>query len=324
MKTAIKQRLITLGSILTVSVLLVGCGSETESSSKESALESFDPTQLPPSIFFPETYALPLDEIVAPATEDDHAREGAIAREVTKCMAKQGFDYTSKNSYTQTGRKSYYYGITSVQEASIYGYRRPIEPGAPVSDIDRPEEDGSSGLEPLPPGSETSAEFVLALNGNQDEWVPVKDETTGAVVANYDPDSCWGKAMDKLQPKWGQRYALESIAYQIAGDTYLESLNSQVVVDGFATWSTCMETKGFDFAEPDAAYLSIWVGEVPGQEEIKTAVADAECKESTGLGKIWSGEIARLQTEALNKYPGFIEQWNEILQADLDAARAAD
>ncbi|XBH22446.1 hypothetical protein V5R04_04270 [Jonesiaceae bacterium BS-20] len=323
LKRMIKRRQLAIGGALAIASLLAGCGVDSGAKEDDLSSESFDPTQLLPSTLFPGTYALPLDGIVAPATEDDHVRERAIAQHVAKCMAEEGFEFSSNNTYTQTATKSYYYGITSVQEAAVYGYRRPVELGVDNRDDETPEEDGS-GVPSEEAMNGDSEEFVLALNGDQDDWVQVKDETSGAVVANYDPNACWGKAMDELQPKWGQRYALESIAYQIAGDTYLESLNSQVVIDGFAAWSTCMDTKGFDFANPDAAYLSVWVGEVPGQEEIKTAVADAECKESTGLNKIWSGEIARLQTAALNKYPGFVEQWNEILQADLDAARAAN
>ncbi|XBH22447.1 hypothetical protein V5R04_04275 [Jonesiaceae bacterium BS-20] len=236
-------------------------------------------------------------------------------------MAEKGFEYTSNNGYSQT--KSYIYGITSASEASVYGYRNPVEPGTEQleTEVDRPEEEGASGLEPAAEGSGLSAEYYLALNGNQDEWIPVEDETTGAVVANYEPDSCWGKAMDELQPRWGQRYSLESVAYEIAGDASLRALNSQSVQDGFADWSACMDGRGFDYAEPSAAYLSEWPGDTPGIDEIKTAVADAECKESTGLNKIWSAENARFQTEALNEYPGFVEQWNEILQAELDAAR---
>lgn len=319
--TTIKRRLIGLGTIFAVSVLLIGCGNQDSPRDSSESAELFDPTQLPPSSLFPGTYALPLDGIVSPTTEEDHVRENAVTQHITKCMAEQGFEFSSQNTYTQTDNKSYYYGITSVQEAAVYGYRRPVEPGFDTPVDLAQDEESATGLEPPESGSHNKEQFDLAFNGDQNNWIPVKDETTGAVVANYEPDSCWGKAMDELQPKWGQRYALETVAYQLARDTYLESLNSQVVVDGFVAWSACMETKGFDFADPDAAYLSVWVGEVPGQEEIKTAVADAECKESTGLGKSWSGEIARLQTEALNKYPGIVEQWNEILQADLDAAR---
>lgn len=319
--TTMKLRLIALGSIFTVPVLLVGCGNENSPQEKGKYAESFDPEQLPPSSLFAGTYALPLDGVVAPTTEEDHVRENAISEHISKCMSEQGFEFSSKNSYTQTSNKSYYYGITDAQEAAVYGYRRPVEPGVETPVDLAQDEEGASGLEPPASGPNNNAQFDLAFNGDQNNWIQVKDETTGAVVANYDPDSCWGKAMDELQPKWGQRYALETTAQELSRNAYLEAFNSQVVIDGFSAWSTCMETKGFDFTDPDSAYLSIWVGEVPGQEEIKTAVADAECKESTGLNKIWSGEIARLQTVALNKYPGFVEQWNEILQADLDAAR---
>lgn len=323
MKKKSKRHVVALGSLFAISALLVGCGDEPVALDKGNSAESFDTTQLPPSSLFQGTYALPLDGIVAPATEDEHTRENALSQHISKCMAEKGFEYSSNNGYTQTGTKSYYYGITSVPEASVYGYRRPVEPGTEhlATEVDRPEEEGASGLEPAPPGSGPSAEYYLALSGNQNEWIPVEDETTGAVVANYDPDSCWGKAMDELQPQWGQRYALETTAQELSRNAYLDSLNSKVVVDGITAWSTCMDGQGYDYADPDSASESSMQGDVPGVEEIKTAVADAECKESTGLNKIWSGEIARLQTVALNEYPGFLEQWNEILQAELDAAR---
>lgn len=278
--------------------------------------ESFDPSSLSPSAILPGTYALPLDAVLSPPTDEYNAREDATWRAVAECMSKQGFEFSHESNYTQGAGQGTYYGITDADQAAVYGYRPAWLQG---SDQTGGQEPGATGEEPVAevPG------YSQALMGNEADHVQIKDEDSGSVVANYDPTSCWGSAMDELQPGWGQRYALEEVARQIALDAYKQSYDSQVVIDGFASWSDCMREAGFDFATPDDAYTSVWPGEVPGQDEIRTAVSDAQCKESTGLNKAWSGEIARLQTEALEKHPGLVERWTEIQNAALDAARGA-
>lgn len=318
----ISRRRLSVGTVfVSVSLFLGGCSAGSDSVNSQDA---FDPESLGPSSLFAGTYALPLDAVLSPPTAEVNAIENAVWESVAPCMAEKGFEFSQRSEYTQTGSKNYYFGVTSTDEAAVYGYRRPAEGNVTEPVDDTPEETGSLGLGT---GDEAASEyekqFRRALMGDEADWVQIKDEDTGAVIANYDPNACWGKSMDELQPNWGKRYALEAIARQIATDASLAAYESNKVIEGFAAWSACMAKQGFEFKDPDAAYFSVWPGDNPGLDEVKTAVADAQCKADTGLGKTWSAEVARLELAALEKHPGLVERWQEINKSDLATVRGS-
>lgn len=299
-----------LFSTITIGALLGGCASS------ETAAEQQDFEQnLVPSSFRAGTYALPLDAVLSPDSNEERERASAIHEGLSSCMEQQGIDYGPfKFTYDQSADSSAYFGVTDKSIASEFGYRKPLV----VQEIEASA--ASSGLD----DAVNEESFAQALYGPEESRIQVKDDFTGAVVANYDPESCFGKTMDTVRPGWGQEYGIEDLSNQIALDAYRASYANEAVQDGFKEWSSCMSVQGFAFAEPDAAYTSVWPGETAGIEEIQTAVADAECKESTGLGKIWSAKIARLQTESLKKYPGLVEKWLEIRKQQFAALKESE
>lgn len=301
------RRPVALAAVTTATLALSAC---VDSSAGPAGAQSY---ALAPSTVFAGTYALPLDPILAPAEEEVHAIADATGQMIAQCMAAQGLEYEVGSDYHPGSNTGNYYGVTDAEVAARHGYR-PTWYLDVAPEANQPAE-GMSGLEE----NRDEEAYGTALYGPEANHVQVKEESTGAIVANYDPTSCFGQAMDTYQPEWGQRYAIESLAGDISYQAHQSAYQDPELLSGFEDWSACMTQAGFDFATPDDAYFSTWPGDTPGEEELRTAVADATCKADTGLNETWSTVLIRLQMEALDAHPGLVTEWLRIHRLQLEA-----
>ncbi len=272
--------------------------------------ETYDPSTFAASSYSKGAYALPLDPVISPGKTQAIAIHDAEENLVSACMNERGFRYEPEASTYDPSNTSRWYGVVDPEEAAVYGYRPPSLVEQKKSLARKSNETASR-----------DATFVAAYGGTDATQRDIKDDR-GAVIAHYDPKSCWGQAKDAIEPDWGKSLVITKAAESIASNAATTAEASREVQDGFADWSRCMKTKGFTFSDPWAANNSVWPGDTAGAKEIKTAVADAECKQSTGLLKTWSGQIAARQLSALAKQPGIVTEWQAMNKKAVDRANA--
>ncbi|MFJ8085226.1 hypothetical protein ACIQ6Y_31970 [Streptomyces sp. NPDC096205] len=104
--------------------------------------------------------------------------------------------------------------------------------------------------------------------------------------------------------------ASAELVQQISGQSFLQSQNEPDVVDVFADWSSCMEGKGFDYAEPmdandDPAFAD---PNIVTDKEIATAKADIECRDKYQVERTWFDAEAKLQQAAITVHQEELDQ----------------
>ncbi|MBB3074390.1 hypothetical protein [Streptomyces violarus] len=91
------------------------------------------------------------------------------------------------------------------------------------------------------------------------------------------------------------------IVAQLAGDSQVQSMKDDKVVEAIAAWSSCMDGKGHTgLADPYKAMdQGVTNDGEPSQESIALAVDDIDCKKQTDLVKIWFGVESAIQDKQI-------------------------
>lgn len=274
------------------SVLALGaCGGST---AQPSSSETFELTD---SSLVSGAYANPLDAIQYPEQKQQDIITQAIEDDIAQCMSDRGFTYVQGDGYgrwTNAVNAQYVYSVTDPKVAAVYGFHM-------ESWVKRAQDiaDGTAV-------SERPEGYVEALSG--DPITEVKDDD-GAVIAKYDPASCQGKALDANMPEWAMQARLIDLSAEIILEAAQPARES--VSDFEVAWSECMAKEGFDYTDPFDANES-FTGDLPTDDEIKTAVASANCQHSSGLLRAWSKARAEFTQKELDAYPGIVAEFNRI------------
>jgi hypothetical protein len=151
---------------------------------------------------------------------------------------------------------------------------------------------------------ERSREFYEALDGSPDKDGQLSGGCRQAAAGQLWDETAKARVDD----------AIVQMENQIVAD----AAAAPAVVDGISQWSACMKDKGFDYPNPGAAqadqawqdeydavgYTGIGLGDEPGEEfqasetQIRTATADIECKEVTGLIPTYRAALWAAQQDA--------------------------
>ncbi len=108
-----------------------------------------------------------------------------------------------------------------------------------------------------------------------------------------------------------------------SGRAFEASFDVPEVVEVVAERSACMDSAGFDYAEPfDAFDDPAWAAsEHPSEREIRAAVADVRCKLETDLIGVWSSAEHDIQNTLIDAHPEEFAGFAAAKEAELDAAR---
>lgn len=264
--------------VLLLAGLLAGC-----SASGGESGAGRDPGP-PQSGTEPDDLALPIDSYGYTAVE---VGQIVLAREIltTACLRRLGLpnvkepdraalDQVTKNRLLDLGLRgnNRRYGVTDTEVARINGYHLP----STVS--------GSTAM------SDIDSKNAESRPGSQDRCL---DEADRAIA---------GKGS----------LGNNDLVRKIAWDSYEKSLHSPRVTEALNRWSSCMATKGYSYTTPpDAESAFDLTTAVVTPEEIAAAVADASCKQETGLIDVWQDVEEDYQS---------IEITNNV--RELDAAKA--
>ncbi|QOR70097.1 hypothetical protein IM660_15910 [Ruania alkalisoli] len=226
----------------------------------------------------------------------------AVQLAIGRCMEARGVDY-QPGSY-EPGSYPAFYGIVSRERAAASGYR--------------PARAGGDQEPESAPAEELNRASVEALIGTGTSTVDIRADD-GELLGTYDPDSCLSSGTAEVRPEWVELVQLEAQLRSVINPSIEASNDDPAVLDAWSEWSECMAARGHTFETPWAPYYSVWPGDEPGEEEIATAIADAECKEVTQLIPLWSSVLADIQGEMLAELmPGVLDRWSELRAADVE------
>ncbi|MEU7468452.1 hypothetical protein AB0A94_07820 [Streptomyces sp. NPDC044984] len=324
---------------LTASVLLVSaCSSGTVPDATENAADGKPivnkenwPEKIPSS-GLAKNLSLPLETYMA-SYEDQVTVEQAANDLQQSCMKDYGIDLTlpraganpppSDNDANIERR----YGITDRAEAEKYGYELPPalrehtrQPMRELSGVEVEVLTGHTEPEPVEAAQGARAAGPLAAPGQGVK--PARAEYNGKKLKS---GGCIGWSREQL----GVREADPVVVAELAGDSLMESMKDDKVVEATAAWSSCMDGKGHEgLADPYKAMdRGVTSDGKPSQESIALAVDDIDCKEQTDLVKIWFGVESAIQNEQItdnkSRLTGVKEQHGKEVAAAREQAAAS-
>ena len=261
--------------------------------------------------------------------DEDYERQQREMEEIiAACMAEQGFEYTpaEPTSFEQPDDLPDW---DSKEYAEQYGY------GATTSD-----EIYGSGEEYVDPNADylatmsesEQAAFYEALYGTPPEVDPEADPEA-EVEYNWEENGCSGKASHEVYEQEGGIWEdPEFTALSDEMSTEWEAvLDDPKVSAAQDKWVECIAEAGFDFSSPDEPQQEIYdelnalyeaaapeagaevdpdasfepdaaaMAELK-EKEMKLAVADYECKESSGFTKAQTAAYASIEERMWDKY----------------------
>lgn len=183
------------------------------------------------------------------------------------------------------------YGVIESEVAARYGYHR----------------------QPLPP--ELSAREVVWQKRND---LPLAERHM--VYGSDGEGGCRAEARGQLRK--GIPGIGENRLYDYTIEVFRASQNAPEVVEVFRAWSACMESEGFDYADPLRTLEDpAWQSEHPSAQEVAVAEADVRCKRNTDLVAVWSGTEVRIQRDTIRSHPNDFDGFARAKSLQLDAAR---
>ncbi|QKZ18142.1 hypothetical protein [Streptomyces chartreusis] len=291
---------------LTASALLVSaCSSGTTSETAENVADGRPvvnkenwPEETPTS-GLTKDLTLPLEAYMA-SYEDQVTVEQAANDLQQSCMKDYGIDLTlpraganpppSDNDANIERR----YGITDRAEAEKYSYE--LSPALrehteqTMRDLSGVEVEVLTGhTKPELPQAPEGVKSGSAFTG-PGKTKPARAEYNGKKLKT---GGCIGWSKVQL----GVKETDPVIVAQLAGDSLVQSMKDDKVINAIAAWSSCMDGKGHTgLADPYKAMdQGVTNDGQPSQVSIALAVDDIDCKEQTDLVKIWSDVESAIQ-----------------------------
>ncbi|EMF00024.1 hypothetical protein J7W19_19860 [Streptomyces mobaraensis NBRC 13819 = DSM 40847] len=220
---------------------------------------------------------LPVEQYLV-SFKDATAERAAVLRNVQACMARYGLTYdppVRPESYTaisdNTANLERRYGLSDRATAEKWGYAWPSAQGEP------------------PRWDPTSAQMDALYGKNGD------GEVLGSIGGVPVPKGgCNAEAREKAGAQD------DSAAREIGSDSFTRAMKDPAVQQGFDAWSACMKTKGYAYKNPfeitQGPKADDWA---TSPETKKIAVAEVDCKQSTGLLDVWFATEAKLQEKGI-------------------------
>ena len=218
---------------------------------------------------------------------------GTLAEE---CMKAAGFDYRTPPHQSNPEP------VVAIPFAGIVTLEENSEPGAP----------------PAGP-TMSSAELEALLGGNELQEVIIDGVSTGS----YPTDGCLAHAAITLAGSL-DAYKAERVLvrrlYLGLNEASRAASQAPAVVTATGAWSQCMTGKGFSYggpqdvadARPDGVSLRSW----------PDAVADAECKDSTGFLATAEAAMGAAERAYAAEHPGLVTEWRALMDTRYERVRA--
>jgi hypothetical protein len=233
-----------------------------------------------------QAITLPLNSYAEVAGLQQTALAEAQALLTEKCMADRGFVYSSQT--TPVTEQSilqnieYGYGITSLSNASTYGYGKPSSSSAPPSA-------GLflGGFASFSQARQKAAMAEALIGFAPGVRIQPVHETGCLILANR----------EIYQP--GSSQLGDPVPF-IAQQASMWTATDPRVLAVDAAWSRCMAQRGYHYTSPQQPADHNWP-KLPTTMETDTAVADVACKQQANVTHTWLTVEAAYQTALIGQ-----------------------
>lgn len=250
-----------------------------------------------------ESISLPLNSYAAVSGLQQTVLEEAQSLLTQKCMADRGFVYFSQTTPVEEQailqNLEYGFGVTSLANASTYGYGQPPTSTSPASQglfIG-----GFSSFSQL----RQEAALAVALLG----FAP------GVRIAPIHEEGCLQLANGEIYGRGISQVGDPVPAIAQQAGMWTQSDPRVVAVD--AAWSRCMAQRGYHYTSPQQPADHNWPSK-PTKKEAATAVADVACKQQTNLTNTWLTVEAAYQTALIGENIGTLASLQSSFQKALN------
>ncbi|MET9470373.1 hypothetical protein ABZY44_37420 [Streptomyces sp. NPDC006544] len=228
------------------------------------------------------------------------------------CMRAKGFVYQPVPRQPVPEAREFPLVLDDVDWARRHGYGSDL---AAVAERNQRDDVNQHYFESLP--ADRRVQALLAANGPRTEGLTAR--TPDGMEMGRSPEGCQSDA---------DRTLYGDLAGWFQARTTLTSLTSLVSERAGAApefseatrpWAVCMRTAGHDFADPAAVRAAL---PVPRTEEIRLAVAEATCAQSSGLAETASGLSRKFETELRERYRADVNTAFRLQLGALSRARS--
>jgi hypothetical protein len=199
---------------------------------------------------------------------------------IRDCMRRQGFTYWPIPASQAYPAVRFPYVITSVSWARRYGFSDSL--GLPVNS--GPNQQYYNNL----PNSRKAA-YSNALVGSSDAPAVTMPLPTGGIVG-HSSDGCQATADTELYGSYQPWFKASSVVLDLPRLWQSMVLSSRQYISAVSVWSVCMRQRGYRHSSPAEAAAASGNQKSPQSQpaEIKAAVTEVLCADSTGLTEVAS------------------------------------
>ncbi|MGH1553020.1 hypothetical protein ACRAWF_16415 [Streptomyces sp. L7] len=236
----------------------------------------------------------------------------AEQRLIQSCMAAQGFRTWPVPRRPLPEDRDFPYVIDDVDWASRHGYGSDLQ--AQREQL-RTNDPNQRYLRRLQPADRQRA--IAAYNGEQQSTARLQTRSPLGMTVTRTADGCTAQAQKHLYGDLSAWFRADVVTGA------LPALRRQQVVadDEFKAavkkWSACMQKRGLHYTDPAQARAA-----VTARQEVRTAVAEAECAHDTGFTTVVRRLDRRYDAQLRNRYRAEVSNRLRMENAALPRARA--
>jgi hypothetical protein len=229
-----------------------------------------------------------------------------------ECMEARGFEHVTPIHFdTRIFNLDQRYGNRTHDWAAENGYR-PMNFASLIESI---------GL--TDPGPVPSADYQKAMFGNSVLQADGSQAPDGTGCESMAATEIYGGPERRYSfDGWGDLLELDSTSYE-------RTMASSTVVAAEAEWAKCMTSAGFDYSSPQEPMFEfptpfddpIALDTRPSDAEIKTAVADASCRDEGHLQEIYIEVESEVQRKLLDEHVAAVLAVEEQMSAAIERAK---
>jgi len=260
-----------------------------------------------PSASSGQTISLPLNSYAEVSGLQQTVLAEAQSLLTQQCMAARGFVYNSQATPSQEQAIlqtiEYGFGVTSLSDASTYGYRLPTSASGP------------------PPGGLFLGGFSSfnAVLRNPARAVALLGFAPGVRIQPVHEPGCLNLANNEIY-RPGSSQPVDPVP-AIAQQATIWTRTDPRVLAVDAAWSRCMALRGYHYANPQGPADHNWPTH-PTAAETATAVADVTCKQQVNLANTWLSVEAAYQTALIGQNLGTLANLQASFQGALSRVEA--
>ncbi|HEX8629316.1 MAG TPA: hypothetical protein VF755_14215 [Catenuloplanes sp.] len=242
---------------------------------------------------------------------------------VVRCMRQRGFEYQANVRDRSLEPREFPYVVDDLGWARQHGYGRELERRLEAAADADPNEKRFKQLAP-----DRRAAALDALNGapTKDPAVMLTARLPSGAVLHRNGRSCTSQAQQDLYGDLARWYQVSLATDDMVGLRYAMVHEDARFTAATAAWSRCMRQAGYQVDKPGQAQESVPRSAEPAvrQQEIRTAVAEAECANSTPLAATARELDDHYRQVVRDQYPADFADWRRLRVAALPRAHAVD